>query len=195
MRLHQASAMRLHREASAMSENADGSADRRSEHVVLLVVGFAAIVFVALAPTRPFVLAGLWILTPVVVFGTLVQVFRGAVELRSAAMLTFAMAVSGVVVITIPLGYLVVSPTLADGLAATGFVGALVATGFARLSITVQDPDRSRDVPPLEAFPNSLQTETTGGHGTEKPIDSSRNARSPHESDGNRQRDVRNRGE
>ena len=178
-----------------MSENAGGSADRRSEHVVLLVVGFAAIVFVALAPTRPFVLAGLWILTPVVVFGTLAQVFRGSVELRSAAMLTFAMAVSGVVVITIPLGYLVVSPTLADGLAATGFVGALVATGFARLSIMVQDPDGSRDVPPLEALPDSLQTETTGGHGVEEPIDSTSEVGSPKDSVGDRQRDVRNRGE
>ena len=178
-----------------MSENASESADRRPEHVVLLVVGFAAIVFVALSPTRPFVLAGVWILTPLVVFGTLIQVFRGRVELQSAAMLTFAMAVAGVVVIAIPLGYLVVSPTLADGLAATGFVGALVAIGFARLSITVRGSDSARDVPPLEPFPDPPQAGDAGSHGALESTDSAPVTRSRQESDGYPQRDRRKRGE
>ncbi|WP_254862726.1 hypothetical protein [Halovivax gelatinilyticus] len=121
-------------------------------HIGLLVFTIVATIFALLSQTRPVVFAVLWIGAPVVAFGTLVRVFRGNDEIRSARGLLFAMICGVLTVAAIPLGFAIVAETIADAIALFGFITALLAIGIARLSVTEPHADGDRDIPTPEAL-------------------------------------------
>ncbi|MFC3960018.1 hypothetical protein [Halovivax cerinus] len=124
-------------------DGADGA-----RHVGVAVFAILVVLFALVEGTRPLAFALLWIAAPVVAFGSLLQVIRGSVTLRSGRGLIFSMWCAAVVTVTMPLGALVVERRLGEALTFLGFFAALVAIGFARLSVSESHDERGRDVPP-----------------------------------------------
>ncbi|AGB16082.1 hypothetical protein Halru_1474 [Halovivax ruber XH-70] len=131
----------------------DESAGRAigSRHLALLVFALMVVLFSLIDGTRPIAIGLLWIVAPVAAFGTLVQVIRGSVSLRSGRGLIFSMWCAAVATIAIPLGALVVDPDIGSALTFLGFLSALIAAGFARLSVTAPIVV-SRELPPEQEF-------------------------------------------
>ena len=127
-----------------------GSDGVSSGTMAMVALGLAFAIFVVVPATRPVVLVVLWVLAPVVAYGTLYQVFSGDVDLLSARSIFIALVCGMLAVALIPLGFLVVDETFADGLQFGGFVAALVAIGFARISVTDDVTPSGRYVPPLD---------------------------------------------
>lgn len=140
-----------------------------SRHLALLVFALMVVLFSLIDGTRPIAIGLLWIVAPVAAFGTLLQVIRGSVSLRSGRGLIFSMWCAAVATIAIPLGALVVAPDIGSALSFLGFLSALLAAGFARLSVTAPI-EVSRELPPEHEFdvengqlvPRSA-TDTAGG--------------------------------
>lgn len=132
----------------------DGSAlsGVTSQHVGLIAFGLVAVLFALLPATRSFVFAGLWLLAPVAAFGSLLQVLRGRSELRSGSGIIFAMICAGVAFVAIPVGSAIASPGVGEPVTFFGFLAAIVAVGFARLSVAEGGSNDERDIPPAEHF-------------------------------------------
>ncbi|WP_290813701.1 hypothetical protein [Halovivax sp.] len=125
-----------------------------SQHVALAAIGLLAVLFGVLPATRPLVFVAVWLLAPVAAFGSLVLVFRGRFELRSARGIVFAMICGAVAFVTIPLGYAIASPTIGEPVTFFGLLSAIVAVGFAKLSVSSGVSSGDRDVPAVESFPD-----------------------------------------
>jgi len=153
----------------------DESAGRAigSRHLAILVFALMVVLFSLIDGTRPIAIGLLWIVAPVAAFGTLVQVIRGSVSLRSGRGLIFSMWCAAVATIAIPLGALVVDPDIGSALTFLGFLSALLAAGFSRLSVSAPI-DVSREVPPEQTFategdPLAPESADTPADGDEAP--------------------------
>ena len=143
--------------------SSDGSA-MQTRHVVVLAFGILAVLFALIPQTRSLAFVLLWILAPIVTFGTLVQVVRGGVDLRSGRGLLFAMWCSAIAIAVIPLGILVDSPAVAEGLTFLGLFAAILGIGFAQLSVTPVSETGDREIPPPQVPDDeSSGSELTGG--------------------------------
>ena len=112
--------------------------------------GIILVIFTVIPQTRPAALLVVWIAGPLVAFGSLVQVFRGTLGLRSTPTIIFALVCAVVGFVTIPLGFVVVSDSLAQVLQFGGFAAAIVAIVFARVAVYDDPTTTDRYVPPVD---------------------------------------------
>lgn len=126
----------------------------RSQYVTLLVVGLVAVLFMLIPATRQLALGGLWIGAPAIAFGTLLNVFRGARDIRSGRGIIFAMVCAAVTVVAIPFGTLAQSSSFGKAFSLLGFVTGVMAILVSRLATSTDVDSESRDIPPAEEFDN-----------------------------------------
>lgn len=132
------------------TESGGDDAGLSATHVAIVAFGLVLVVFAALSETRPFVFALVWILGPVVAFGSLLQVFRGHTGLKSARTIIFALICSVLAFFSIPLGYLIVDESIGQALRFFGLFAAMVAIAFARFSLEDEPTENERFVPGVD---------------------------------------------
>lgn len=134
-----------------MSSDDETTFDALSEnYVVMVAFGLVLVVFAVIPQTRTVALLLLWLLGPGVAYGSLAQVLRGRNDIRSARGLVFALICGFLALVTVPLGFVVVSETLSQSLQFFGYVSAVVAIAFARASVTRKTAAEDRHVPPID---------------------------------------------
>ena len=116
----------------------------------MVAVGFVLLVFAVVPQTRTLALLVTWALAPIVAYGTLFQVFRGEIGLRSAGGIIFALVCGLLTLVAVPLGFVVVDRSLATGLHVFGVGAAVLAVGFARFSVEREPTSTDRHLPPVE---------------------------------------------
>lgn len=121
-----------------------------ASHLTLAMGGLMFVVFAVIPQTRPFALVVVMFLGPAVAFGSLIQVFRADVGLRSAGGIILALFCGVLGFVAIPLGFIIIDETIAEALQIFGLIAALVAIVFARLSLEEEPTDTDRYVPEID---------------------------------------------
>lgn len=124
-----------------------GIADGR---IALAAFGLVLVVFAIIPETRSLALVLLWLLGPAVAYGSIVQVMRGRLDVRSGRGIVFALVCGFFAFVTIFLEFVVVSEPLSQALTFFGLVSAIVAVAFTYVSVNERSPETDRDVPPID---------------------------------------------